>query len=76
MQGLCEKLNDSLINEAREEAYTVAFTGFVDKDGLPISTTIYVPKEHRKAFEKYLSNEKDNTIYQAEGYTNDWSLED
>ena len=76
MQGLCEKLNESVLTEAREEAYSVAFNGFVDKEGLPITTVIYVPKEYRKAFEKYLADEKDNTVYHAEGYTNDWELED
>ena len=74
MKNLTETLNAS-INEAKEEAYSVAFLGFVDRDGLPITTYVYVPKEYKKAFEKYLEDEADNTIYNAEGYTNDWVLE-
>ena len=75
MKNLTETLNTS-INEAREEAYTVAFTGFVDKEDLPISTTVYVPREYAKKFQEYLEKEKDNSVYRAEGYTNDWELED
>ena len=69
---LSESLN---VNEAKKEAYTVAFTDFVDEDGVPITTTIYVPKEYKTEFEKYLQNEVDNTIYNAEGYTNNWELD-
>ena len=69
---LSESLN---VNEAKKEAYTVAFTDFVDEDGVPVTTTIYVPKEYKTEFEKYLQDEAGNTIYNAEGYTNNWELD-
>lgn len=69
---LSESLN---VNEAKQEAYTVAFTDFVDEDGVPITTTIYVPKEYKSEFEEYLQDEVGNTIYNAEGYTNNWELD-
>ena len=48
---------------------------FVDEDGVPVTTTIYVPKEYKTEFEKYLQDEAGNTIYNAEGYTNNWELD-
>lgn len=69
-------LNESLdINEAREEVYSVAFSGFVDKEGSPLTVQVHVPKEYAKDFEKYLEKEVDNTIYNAEGRTNNWELD-
>jgi hypothetical protein len=76
MTDLKDIVKESLINEAKEEAYAVAFTNFVDKEGLPITTYIYVPREYAKDFQKYLEKEKDNTVAHAEGYTNDWELDD
>lgn len=76
MKDLKDVVKESILAEAKEEAYAVAFTGFVDKEGLPITTYVYVPKEHAKDFQKYLEKEKDNSVAHAEGYTNDWELED
>ena len=75
MQGLCEKLNDSLVNEAREEIYSVELLGCLDHDGLPVTVKVYVPKEHTKAFEKYLDSEGGNTVTHASGVTNDYELD-
>ena len=75
MQGLCEKLNDSLINEAREEIYSVEFLGCSDRDGLPITVKVYVPKEHTKAFEKFLDSEGGNSVAHACGVTNNYELD-
>lgn len=73
MKNLTETLNTS-INEAREEVYSVAFTGFTDSEGLPIAVKVTIPKENAKDFEKYLQKEQDNTIYNADGLTNNFEL--
>lgn len=75
MKNLTESLEQS-INESREEVYSVDFLGFEDKEGIPITVHVHVPKEYAKDFQKYLEKEKDSIIYRAEGYTNDWDLDD
>ncbi len=65
-----------MLNEAREEIYSVAFVDYKDKHDLPITVKISVPKEYSREFEEYLTKEKDNTIYNANGYTNDFEIED
>lgn len=68
-------LNESLdINEAREEIYNVAFIGLDDKEGLPLTVQVHVQREYSKAFEEYLEKEADNSIYRADGLTNDFEL--
>lgn len=77
--SLMNYLNESLgkpVNEAKEEAYSVAFNDFKDKEGIPITTVVYVPREYAKDFQKYLEKEAGNSVYRAQGYTNDWELED
>lgn len=74
MKDINELINES-INEAREEVYGVAFSGFEDKEGSPITVTISVPREYAKDFEKYLDKEGGNSIAHASGRTNDYELE-
>lgn len=72
MKNLVESIN---INEAAEWHYRVALLGFKDKSGTPITVTIAVPKELRKEFQKYLEEEKDNTVYAAEDVSGYWELD-
>lgn len=75
---LTERLNEShseLVSEAREEIYSVELLGCSDRDGLPITVKVYVPKEHAKTFEKYLDSEGGNTVSHASGVTNDYELD-
>lgn len=60
-------LKDSLIMEAREIEYRVAFSDLKDSDGLPFTVTILVEKQYQRVFENWLENEQDNTIFHAEG---------
>jgi len=70
-----KNLNE-MLNEAREEVYNVAFIDFKDHHNTPITVKISVPKEWAREFQEYLAREKDNTVYNANGYTNDFELED
>ena len=49
-----KSLQESIVNEARRAEYTVAFLGFNDEEGLPISARI--PREYAKEFDKFLAN--------------------
>lgn len=70
-----KSLQESIVNEAREEVYSVAFSGFKDKEDLPITVTVSVPHEFAKDFEKYLDKEGGNSVYQASGVTNDYEID-
>lgn len=53
------------INEAREIKYRVAFLlPDVDMADVP-AFTVMVPAKYARAFEKFLENEQDNTIFHA-----------
>ena len=57
-------IND-IINEAREIKYSVAFfLPDVDMADVP-PFTVMVPAKYARAFEKFLENEQDNTIFHA-----------
>ena len=67
MKSLSESINTN-INEAREVEYQVTFLGFNnDEDGLPTTVKILVPREHARAFDNFLENERDNIFRHAEG---------
>lgn len=74
MKNLTETLNNS-INEAREDIYSVAFSGFEDKEGMAIPVKVYVPHEYAKDFEKFLDKEGGNSVEHACGLTNDYELD-
>ena len=57
-----KSINDR-INEAREIRYRVSFL-LPDVTDLP-SFTVMVPAKYARAFEKFLENEQDNTIFHA-----------
>lgn len=46
--------------------FTVAFTGAVDREGLPITTVIYINVDEADVFEEYLRKEIGNTVMYAE----------
>lgn len=62
-------LQESIVNEARGAEYVVAFLGFNDEDGLPISVDIMIPREYAKEFDKFLEKEEGNTFAHADGGT-------
>ena len=62
-----KNLSDT-INEGRQIEYSVAFSGCTDEEGLPITVTILVDKDHQGTFESYLKDELDNSIAHACGY--------
>lgn len=67
MKSLTESINTN-INEAREVEYRVTFLGFNDdEDELPTTVKILVPREHARAFENFLENEKGNIFGHAGG---------
>ena len=74
MKDINELINES-INEARDEVYSVAFTGFEDREGLPITVQVYVPRAYARDFEKYLDKEGGNSVTHACGQTNDYELD-
>lgn len=74
MKNLADFIKENL-NESREEIYSVAFIGLDDKEGLPLTVQIHVPREYSKAFEKYLEKEADNSIAHADGLTNEFELD-
>lgn len=56
-----------IVNEARQVEYRVSLIDVVDGEGLPISVTITVEKEHQKKFESWLEDQQDNVFAHAEG---------
>ena len=60
-------LQESITNEARGAEYTVAFIGFNDEEGLPISVSIMIPREYAKEFDKFLEKEEGNIFAHADG---------
>ena len=67
MKSLAESINTN-INEAREVEYRVTFLGFNNNaDGLPTTVKILVPREHARAFDNFLENERDNIFGHANG---------
>ncbi len=65
-KSLVEHLGGQL-NEAREMVYHVSVADIKDRDGLPVTVTMSVAKEHQAAFEKWLEKEQDNQFIHAEG---------
>lgn len=74
MENLKDLIQESIVNEAREEIYSVAFIGLDDKEGIPLTVQVHVPREYSRAFEKYLEKEADISIAHADGLTNDYEL--
>lgn len=67
MKSLAESINTN-INEAREVEYQVTFVGFNNnEDGLSTTVKILVPREHARAFDNFLENERDTIFGHAEG---------
>lgn len=60
-------LIESITNEARNDEFRVAFIGCTDEEGMPVTLTVLVPREYKKAFRDYLNSEIDNTIFHADG---------
>ena len=75
MKSITESINTTRIDESSEWRYRVAFTGFTDRDGSPITVTIAIPKEYRKEFQKYLEDEHNNTVFAAEDASGYWELD-
>ena len=62
------------INEAREIKYSVAFfLPDVDMADVP-PFTVTVPAKYARAFEKFLENEVDNTIFHASDDSGDFEI--
>ena len=67
MKSLAESINTN-INEAREVEYQVTFVGFNNnEDWLPTTVKILVPREHARAFDNFLENERDAIFGHVEG---------
>lgn len=67
MKTLIDSINESNINEARQETYNVQLLDVKDGDGIGISATIMIDKKYSKAFEKWLEDEEGNIFGHAEG---------
>lgn len=67
MKNLKDAMNESLVNEARQIEYRVAFIGCEDREGMPISVSILVDKDDQKWFESFLQEEQDNIFSHAGG---------
>ena len=65
-------INDT-INEAREIKYSVSFI-LPDAGADTPSFTVMVPAKYARAFEKFLENEQDNTIFHAEDESGDFEI--
>lgn len=57
----------ALVNEARVIEYRASIDAVQDSEGLPVTVSILVEKEHQKAFEKWLEDEEGNIFNHAEG---------
>lgn len=55
------------INESRQIEYQVALSDVLDNEGLPITISILIDKEHQKSFEKWLEEQESNIFSHAEG---------
>ena len=65
-------INDT-INEAREIKYSVSFI-LPDAGADTPSFTVMVPAKYARAFEKFLENEQDNTIFHASDADGDFEI--
>lgn len=75
MKSITESINTTRIDESSEWHYRVSFLDFKDREGLPITVTIAIPKEYRKDFQQFLENEKGNTVFAAEDTSGYWELD-
>lgn len=66
-QQIRENALATAINEARMIEYRAQLGDVQDSEGLPITVSILVEKEHQKAFEKWLEDEEGNIFNHAEG---------
>lgn len=71
MKSIAQQIRESAlataINEAKLIEYRVQIDAVQDSEGLPVTVSILVEKEHQKAFEKWLEAEEGNTFGHAEG---------
>lgn len=67
MKGINEILKEKSVKESRKLRYSVALVDVVDEDGIDISAEIYIDKEYRKPFEKWLLAEEGNIFSHVEG---------
>ena len=66
-QQIHEQALATAINEAKMIEYRAQVNAVQDSEGLPVTVSILVEKEHQKAFEKWLESEEGNTFGHAEG---------
>ena len=60
-------ITERFVNESREIEYRVAFIDTKDSDGIPFTVRIFVEPQNKSDFEKWLENERDNSIAHASG---------
>ena len=61
-----KNLKESLIKEAKQIEYSASLINTEDKEGLPISVSILVDKEHQKNFEAW-AEELEGVIFSHMG---------
>lgn len=67
MKNISTLLNENSVNEARQIRYDVSLLGVCDNEGIPVDIEIYIDKEYKKPFEKWLLEQQDNIFGHADG---------
>ena len=67
MKPIKDTIEESMVSEARQEQFRVAFNDFKDDDDLPLSVTIMVDSEYRGDFRDFLKKEEGRIFAHADG---------
>lgn len=67
MENMKDRIQESIVNEAREVEYHVSFLTTKDEEGIPYTVRILVDKKYQRNFENFLDNEQDNIFYHVDG---------
>lgn len=67
MKDINEILKEKSVKESRKLRYSVSLIDVVDEDGINVDAEIYIDKEYRKPFEKWLLEQEGNLFSHAEG---------
>lgn len=61
------KAINEYINESKQIEYRVSFVDCMNTDGIPVDASVIIDAADKATFEKYLTDEQDNTFIHAEG---------
>lgn len=67
MKTIKESIENTIVNEASQVPFRVAFNDFKDQEDLPVSVTIMVDRNDAEDFKKFLEKEEGGIFAHADG---------